>query len=425
MGRAAAARRALRARRRRAPRLPAESARRRVDFESDAALVADISCPATTSSATRTAVSIALLAAARRPELIRSLRSSSLPPRGSRSAILPSTASPREGAELYASGATDEPEAFLRRFLAAVGSAFDPPSPLPPELEQGAQSAGRRARPVGGRDPARRARGGAVPEARRLRRAPSGLRRDLRRPRARARAPSAPCSPATATPSSAIRTSTTSSPTSSSAPRREADGRTTRAWSRDAKAQVTSCHLRRSRHALVHEARRPTGAPSWRACTRPLRASTGDFVETIVRLDDPSVPIAELVPANSVNVLHNWTFRARATNASASSSTQRGANARRRRANRRDAHPRRPVPRWSRRTESTRPRREAFARDKLQRAALRNRCVCRASGAASAPGGSLAAEALQALMRSRSSCSRSRRRTRGFASFTISSRYTT
>lgn len=33
-----------------------------------------------------------------------------------------------------------EPEAFLRGFLAAVGSAFDPPSPLPPELEQGART---------------------------------------------------------------------------------------------------------------------------------------------------------------------------------------------------------------------------------------------------------------------------------------------
>ena len=29
---------------------------------------------------------------------------------------------------------------FLRRFLSAVGSSFDPPSPLPPELEQGARA---------------------------------------------------------------------------------------------------------------------------------------------------------------------------------------------------------------------------------------------------------------------------------------------
>ncbi len=43
----------------------------------------------------------------------------------------------RGGAELYASARELEPEAFLRRFLEAVGSDWDPPSPLPPELEQG------------------------------------------------------------------------------------------------------------------------------------------------------------------------------------------------------------------------------------------------------------------------------------------------
>ena len=41
--------------------------------------------------------------------------------------------------ELWRDGPLD-PEAFLRAFLAAVGSAFDPPSPLPPELEQGARA---------------------------------------------------------------------------------------------------------------------------------------------------------------------------------------------------------------------------------------------------------------------------------------------
>ena len=33
-----------------------------------------------------------------------------------------------------------EPEPFLRGFLRAVGSPLDPPSPLPPELEQGART---------------------------------------------------------------------------------------------------------------------------------------------------------------------------------------------------------------------------------------------------------------------------------------------
>jgi len=43
------------------------------------------------------------------------------------------------GAGLWAHGPTDDPEAFLRAFLEAVGSEFDPPSPLPPELERAAR----------------------------------------------------------------------------------------------------------------------------------------------------------------------------------------------------------------------------------------------------------------------------------------------
>jgi pimeloyl-ACP methyl ester carboxylesterase len=44
------------------------------------------------------------------------------------------------GARLWREGPRDDPEAFMRAFLAAVGSDFDPPSPLPPELERGAQA---------------------------------------------------------------------------------------------------------------------------------------------------------------------------------------------------------------------------------------------------------------------------------------------
>jgi pimeloyl-ACP methyl ester carboxylesterase len=40
----------------------------------------------------------------------------------------------------WADGPRDDPEAFLRGFLRIVGSAFDPPSPLPPELVQGART---------------------------------------------------------------------------------------------------------------------------------------------------------------------------------------------------------------------------------------------------------------------------------------------
>jgi len=40
---------------------------------------------------------------------------------------------------LWAEGPS-EPEPFLREFLRTVGSTFDPPSPLPPALEQGART---------------------------------------------------------------------------------------------------------------------------------------------------------------------------------------------------------------------------------------------------------------------------------------------
>ena len=46
----------------------------------------------------------------------------------------------RGGAALYASARDLEPAAFLRTFLEAVGSDWDPPSPLPPELEQGVEA---------------------------------------------------------------------------------------------------------------------------------------------------------------------------------------------------------------------------------------------------------------------------------------------
>jgi hypothetical protein len=42
--------------------------------------------------------------------------------------------------ELWKRGPKDDPEAFLEMFLVAVGSDFHPPSPLPPELEQGART---------------------------------------------------------------------------------------------------------------------------------------------------------------------------------------------------------------------------------------------------------------------------------------------
>jgi len=45
-----------------------------------------------------------------------------------------------EGRRWWADGPRDDVEAFLRGFLRYVGSSFDPPSPLPPDVEQGART---------------------------------------------------------------------------------------------------------------------------------------------------------------------------------------------------------------------------------------------------------------------------------------------
>jgi pimeloyl-ACP methyl ester carboxylesterase len=44
------------------------------------------------------------------------------------------------GIDWWQTGPTDDPEAFLRGFLTYVGSEYVPPSPLPPQLEQGART---------------------------------------------------------------------------------------------------------------------------------------------------------------------------------------------------------------------------------------------------------------------------------------------
>ena len=69
---------------------------------------------ATTSSGTPTAVSISLLAAARRRQAVRSLAVLEPRARVSRSATRRSAASREGGAELWANGPSDDPEAFLR-----------------------------------------------------------------------------------------------------------------------------------------------------------------------------------------------------------------------------------------------------------------------------------------------------------------------
>jgi pimeloyl-ACP methyl ester carboxylesterase len=111
----------------------------RVDFEADGAFVADLLEPGDHLVGHSYGGVVSLLAAARRPEALRSL--TVIEPPATRVALdVPAVAEFAEGgARLWAEDPKDDAEAFLRTFLEAVGSDYDPPSPLPPELEQGAR----------------------------------------------------------------------------------------------------------------------------------------------------------------------------------------------------------------------------------------------------------------------------------------------
>ena len=112
----------------------------RVDFERDAALVAELLEPGDHLVGHSYGGVISMLAAAQNPAAVRSLAVIE-PPATRVAAGNPAVdAFAAAGEALYAAGARDDPETFLRRFLVVVGSALDPPSPLPPELEQGARA---------------------------------------------------------------------------------------------------------------------------------------------------------------------------------------------------------------------------------------------------------------------------------------------
>lgn len=112
----------------------------RVDFEEHARLVADGLEAGDHLVGHSYGGVIALLAAALRSNAVRSL--AVIEPPATRVALeVPAVAAFAAGAEeLWANGPRHDPEAFLRKFLAAVGSAYRPPSPLPPDLEQGART---------------------------------------------------------------------------------------------------------------------------------------------------------------------------------------------------------------------------------------------------------------------------------------------
>jgi len=122
------------------PGFPPNPPVERVDFESDGAFVADLLQPGDHLVGHSYGGIVSLLASARRPETLRSLTVIEPPATRVAAGIPAVDAFAEAGIELYASARTGEPDVYLRRFLAAVGSEFDPPSPLPPELEQGART---------------------------------------------------------------------------------------------------------------------------------------------------------------------------------------------------------------------------------------------------------------------------------------------
>ena len=112
----------------------------RVDFENDASLLCEEIRVGDHLVGHSYGGVITLLAASRCPDAIRSL--TVIEPPATRVALgNPVVDRFAAGAiELWANGPTGDPETFLRAFLAAVGSSFEPPSPLPPDLEQGARA---------------------------------------------------------------------------------------------------------------------------------------------------------------------------------------------------------------------------------------------------------------------------------------------
>ena len=106
----------------------------RVDFEEHAAWLAERLEPGDHLVGHSYGGVVALLAAARDGGRLASL--TVVEPPATRIALdVPEVrAFARGGEELWANGPRDDPEAFMRGFLAAVGSEFDPPSPLPPPL---------------------------------------------------------------------------------------------------------------------------------------------------------------------------------------------------------------------------------------------------------------------------------------------------
>ena len=122
------------------PGFPPNPPVERIDFETDAPLVAELLEPGDHLVGHSYGGIVSLLAAALRPDVLRSLTVIEPPCTRVAAGVPDVDAFARAGMELYATARSGDPDEYLRRFLAAVGSEFDPPSPLPPELEQGARN---------------------------------------------------------------------------------------------------------------------------------------------------------------------------------------------------------------------------------------------------------------------------------------------
>ena len=112
----------------------------RVDFEEDAAWVVSRLREGDHLVGHSYGGVISLLAATEQPDLLCSLTVVEPPATSVASADPAATRFAADGIAFWANAPKDDPEAFLRTFLQMVGSAFDPPSPLPPDLEQGART---------------------------------------------------------------------------------------------------------------------------------------------------------------------------------------------------------------------------------------------------------------------------------------------
>jgi pimeloyl-ACP methyl ester carboxylesterase len=110
----------------------------RVDFEADAPLVAQLLGTGVHLVGHSYGGVVSLLAAARRPEAVRSLTVIEPPAFGIARGDPAADAFVARATELWDNG-PDEPAAFLRGFLSLVGSSIALPDPLTPELERGAR----------------------------------------------------------------------------------------------------------------------------------------------------------------------------------------------------------------------------------------------------------------------------------------------